>query len=214
MLRLKLNTAIIQSWTKEHNRVVNIFTKAQRHMSKLSLFILIAIAFFLQSCSPLGTPIDKRLKTSYSGYYKTCERISFDFGEQDCECTICSTDFVGHFRDKISGTYTVDSNRINIRWNYINKFNDVYKEFPLNIADSIIVSSDGDYLLLYLTLPYRSEPLTIEAQEQSIEDTEGVVLFYGILILIFLILCFPLIAIVVGIFLVVRDKRKYDANEY
>lgn len=175
-------------------------------MSRYIPFALMAIMFFLQSCSPSGKPVNERLKTSYSGYYKTCEKIRFDFGEQDCKCTISSTDFVGHFNDEINGTYTVDSNRVNIQWKDVAVGNNAYTELPLNIADSIILTPSGDSLLLYLTKD--NDPLTIEVQNQTIMDKARVVMFYGMSILFLLILCSPFIAIVVIIYLITTRKKR------
>lgn len=175
------------------------------NMPRTIVFALMALVFLLQSCDPSDKPVDERLKKSYSGYYKTCERIRLDFRKYDCECTISSTDFVGNFCDEISGTYTIDSNRINIQWNDVAKGNDVYTELPLNIADSIILSSSGDSLLLYL--PDKSEILTIEAQSQTLKDKAGVVLFYGMILLFLLILCSPFIVIVTVIYLIAKRKK-------
>lgn len=175
-------------------------------MQRLIVFALMAITFFIQSCGPSGNPVEERLKTSYSGYYKTCEKIRFDFGKQECECTISSTDFAGHFCDEICGTYTVDSNRINIQWKNVAEGNDVYTELPLNIADSIILTPSGESLLLYLS-DY-SDPMTIEAHNQTIKDKVGGVLFYGMIVLFLLVLCFPFIVIVTFLYLIVKRKKR------
>ncbi len=174
-------------------------------MSRFSTFALMAIVLLLQSCDLSDKPMNERLKTSYSGYYKTCERIRFDFGKQDCECTISSTDFVGNFSDKISGTYTVDSCRVNIQWKDVATDNDVYTKFPLNIADSIILSPSGDSILLYC--PDENAPLTIKAQNKNITDIAGVVLYYSMVILSLLILCSPFIAIIVVIYMISSRKN-------
>lgn len=177
-------------------------------MPRTIVFALMAIVFFLQSCGPSGKPVDERLKTTYSGYYKTCERIRLDFGKQECKCTISSTDFVGHFNDEINGIYTVDSNHINIQWKDVARGNDVYTELPLNIADSIILTPSGDSLLLYL--PDESEPLTIEVQNQTTKDKAEVVMFYGMIILFLLILCSPFIIAVTVVYLIATRNRRQE----
>lgn len=65
---------------------------------------------------PSGQPEDKRLKNTYTGYYKLCENIELKFGKHDCECVISSTDFAGHFKDKVSGSYAIDGNHVNVEW--------------------------------------------------------------------------------------------------
>ena len=107
------------------------------------------------SCSPsskeqIGVSEDPRLQHSFTGYYKTCETITFGFGENGrFACELKSTDFVGRFRDVVWGSYSVDSTHINLQVDKYNTDNLKYNSLPITLADSLVFVSSGDSLRIY-----------------------------------------------------------------
>lgn len=61
---------------------------------------------------------------------------------------ISSTDFVGHFTDRVYGHYDYDHPNIIINWTEVESDNDVYKDVMLN-PDRIIINESLDTLWLY-----------------------------------------------------------------
>mgnify|MGYP007102023392 CR=1 FL=1 len=110
--------------------------------SILTSFALIVI-LCLCSCGKDG------LNGKYEGYYHPIERISLDFGKNsEVVGTISSTDFVGHFSDRIYGHYEYKHPHIAITWEKVDADNDMYTSV-IPGPDSIIVNESLDTLRLY-----------------------------------------------------------------
>ena len=115
------------------------------------------------SCSPrryIGVSEDERLQHSYTGHYRSCERITIGFGSEGrFACEFNSEDLVGHFTDVVWGTYTTDSTHIYLHPDKVNKDNLNYKSLPLyvNIADSILFTESGDSLIIFFKESYPSD---------------------------------------------------------
>ena len=109
-----------------------------------SLILLAAMC----SCSSSEDGLTGR---EYEGYYKTCERISIEF-EKDSKVVveISSTDFVGHFSDRLYGHYEYKHPYITINWTEVDSDNDEYKSI-ISSPDSIIINESLDTLRLWET---------------------------------------------------------------
>jgi hypothetical protein len=85
----------------------------------------------------------------YVGYYKPIERMFLEFRKNsEVVGVISSTDFVGHFSDRLYGHYEYKHPHIAITWEKADADNDVYTNvFPC--TDSIIVNKSLDTLRIY-----------------------------------------------------------------
>ena len=107
-----------------------------------SLMLMVVIC----SCSSSEDGLAGR---EYDGYYKTCERISIEF-EKDSKVVaeISSTDFVGHFSDRVYGHYEYKHPYITINWTEVDSDNDEYKSV-ISSPDSIKINESLDTLRLW-----------------------------------------------------------------
>lgn len=119
----------------------------------LSFFAGVLAVLLWTSCSPkeqIGVSEDPRLRHSFCGPYKTCERITLGFGENGrFACELSSTDFVGRFRDVVWGSYSVDSTHIHLQVDRCNTDNWKYDSLPITLADSIVFTPSGENLRIY-----------------------------------------------------------------
>lgn len=115
-------------------------------------FLLLLLCTSCSHDRKIGLSSDPRLQKSFSGNYKQCQAITIAFGEDDLfACRIHSTESVGHFNDVVWGTYSTDSTHIYLHVEELNEDNLAYKELPVEMADSLIISESGDSLKIYFT---------------------------------------------------------------
>lgn len=85
----------------------------------------------------------------YQGYYHSCENISIEFKRDSMVVgRISSTDFVGHFSDRLYGHYEFHHPYIVVTWQGADSNNDIYKS-NTSSPDSIIINESLDTLRLY-----------------------------------------------------------------
>ena len=112
-----------------------------REMKRLSILIIFLHFILGFSCNRSK---GEEFYGSYSGYYVVCEKIELDFqSSYRVEATISSTDFVGHFSDKMYGKYEMYGDSIFIKWTSVNKDNDSYKSVPTGI-DTVLLTNSPD----------------------------------------------------------------------
>lgn len=110
----------------------------------LFVAIILMVTICLSSCERDGLTGRK-----YQGYYHPIEKISIEFeANSKVIGEISSTDFVGHFSDRLYGNYEYKHPYISITWTSIDSDNDVYKSLGSS-PDSIIVNESLDTLSLY-----------------------------------------------------------------
>ena len=128
-----MSTQKTTRYTKLHSRFAS---------AVYSLTLMVAMC----SCSSSEDSLTGR---EYDGYYKTCERISIEF-EKDSRVVaeISSTDFVGHFSDRVYGQYEYKHPYITINWTEVDSDNDEYKSV-ISSPDSIIINESLDTLRLW-----------------------------------------------------------------
>ena len=169
--------------------------------------IVLMVIICLSSCESDGLT-----GREYQGYYHPVERIFIEFeANSKVVGEISSTDFVGHFSDRLYGNYEYKHPYISITWTAVDSDNDKYKSV-ISSPDSIVVNESLDTLRLYegneeYVLPkYRLYQIdeTAPFQEQ-IGQYCGQTIF---LILVFFIKNFITIVIVVIVLVIGRKLWK------
>lgn len=167
--------------------------------------IITLVTCLLVSCSPrekIGVSEDPRLKHSFSGYYKTCEKIALSFGTNGrFACLLHSSEFVGHFYDVVWGTYSADSTHIYLQVDRCNEDNLKYNTLPVELADSILFTPSGDSLIICFedSRPQQSvlipgKPITSFPIEGNRDDTIAVIVIIGLTFL--LVFVTPIVLVV------------------
>lgn len=104
----------------------------------LLIFTMITVGGYRLSCSSTSRSYPMTGKT-YSGYYKTCQRIEVSFtSDFTLLAVVSSTDFVGHGSERDDGHYTYHSPFIDAYWHG----NTVDMQYAL-------LDQDADELIIY-----------------------------------------------------------------
>lgn len=178
------------------------------------------------SCSPsrkehIGVSEDARLQRSFSGYYKSCEKITLGFGENGrFACELSSTEFVGRFRDVVWGCYSVDSTHIYLQVDRCNTDNLKYTSLPITLADSLVFTPSGDGLIIYFedkgSPQNKGESVLSPAKKGSTFSTAGnteddarlAVIMIVMLILTFLTRIAPFVLAGLLVWLLIKKYRQ------
>lgn len=169
----------------------------------LFVAIILMVTICLSSCERDGLT-----GREYQGYYHPIEKISIEFeANSKVIGEISSTDFVGHFSDRLYGNYEYKHPYISITWTSIDSDNDVYKSLGSS-PDSIIVNESLDTLSLY---EVNEKYVLPKHQLYQIDETasfqEQIGQYCGqtiILIFVFIIKNFITIVIVVIVLIIAR----------
>lgn len=120
----------------------------QKTVMRLALMLIVfMVILMLSSCmkSEGGIPL---AGNEYVGTLGV-ENVRFSFEDaSNVEATITSSEFVGHFKDVLRGTYTYDSSITVIHWTAVDEDNDVYTTIP-PYDDTITVDASKSVIILH-----------------------------------------------------------------